>query len=73
MVEIDLRLLHQDLCAEAARQGLSWRKLAAATGVSPSGLSRLKAGHGPSLENFAALTTWLRVDPRRYFKTVPQS
>jgi len=51
--------LYRDLDRLRKRRDLSWRGVARATGVSPSGLSRLAAGHMPDALNYVRLTSWM--------------
>ena len=55
---IDTDLLYRTLDAHRQARGLSWRDVAAETGLSPSTLSRLPA-HRPSLNGYVAMCRWL--------------
>lgn len=46
---------------------ISWRTAAAAIGVSPSLLTRLRNGQRPDLEAFAAITRWLGQPADQFF------
>lgn len=63
---IDGVALHAALDVQREARGMSWRKLAAEAGVSPSLLSRLGNGVGLEADGFAALVQWLGVPPERF-------
>lgn len=54
------RLLWERLNAKREGMGITWRRIAADTGVNASTLSRLGYGHAPGLENASKLFAWLR-------------
>lgn len=56
---VDVQALHAALDAERVSRGLSWRKLAAELGLSPSTFSRLANGQKPDVDAFAAMVSWL--------------
>ena len=47
-------------------RNLTWREVAREVGTSGSTFSRLKRGDGTDADTFAAITTWLDVDPREF-------
>src|SRR5208283_1738554 len=65
------KLIHIDglvaaLDSERKAQGLSWRQLAKAAGVSPSTLTRMQQGKSPDINTFSALTGWLNIPAERF-------
>lgn len=64
-VEIDVAALLGALDQARMARGLTWRRVAADCGVSPSLFSRLKAGNKPDADGFMALVTWLGLPAER--------
>jgi transcriptional regulator with XRE-family HTH domain len=56
---IDAAGLQNALDQARLAKGLSWRQVAAESGVTPSLLSRLRNGYKPDAEGFMTLVTWL--------------
>ncbi|MDE0268074.1 MAG: helix-turn-helix domain-containing protein [Acidimicrobiaceae bacterium] len=56
--------LYEALDAERQARHLTWKQVAAASGVSASTLTRMAQGRRPDLDSLAALTAWsgLRAD-----------
>lgn len=44
------------------RQGMTWRGVASAAGISPSTLTRMKQGKRPDVDSMAALARWAGID-----------
>ncbi|MGH3477897.1 MAG: hypothetical protein ACRDQD_13775 [Nocardioidaceae bacterium] len=59
MREVDVALLHAALDAHRVSRGLSWRDVAAETGLSASTFSRMGGGHVPNLNGFVVMCRWL--------------
>ena len=59
--KIDTAGLQEALDQARIARGLSWRQLAAESGVTPSLLSRLRNGFNPDAEGFMTLVRWLRL------------
>lgn len=64
---LDTEALYAALDQARKERGLSWRGVAAATGVSPSTLTRMAQGKRPDVDGFAALTRWLGVPAETFF------
>ena len=56
---IDAAGLQNALDQARLSKGLSWRQVAAESGVTPSLLSRLRNGYKPDADGFMTLVTWL--------------
>lgn len=59
--KIDTLGLKDALDQARISRGLSWRQLAAESGVTPSLLSRLRNGYNPDAQGFMTLVRWLRM------------
>jgi transcriptional regulator with XRE-family HTH domain len=57
--KIDAAVLQDALDQARIARGLSWRQLAAESGVTPSLLSRLRNGYKPDAEGFMTLVRWV--------------
>lgn len=68
---LDAGKLYAALDAEREANGLSWRQLAAESGVSTSLVSRMGNGHRPDLDGFIALVQWLGM-PAETFMIWPE-
>lgn len=55
----DRERFHATLDAARTARGLTWRQAAAQAGVSPSTFTRIKDGHNPDVDGFAALVVWI--------------
>lgn len=64
---VDVRSLHAALDKAREARGLSWRQLAKEIGVSASTISRMANNLKPDVTAFAAMTTWLKLPPERFF------
>ena len=54
----DADAFYQVLDAERSQRRLTWKDVAAQTGVSPSTLTRLGQGRRPDVDSFARLVAW---------------
>lgn len=63
---LDVDALLAALNAHRESKKLSWRKLAAAVGTSPSTFTRMREGKRPDVDSFGALVKWLGV-PAEHF------
>lgn len=70
--KIDTTALHRALDNERMERHLSWRGLAGEIGVTPSTLSRLRAGYKPDAEGFMTLVLWLGLRPEDFVDAPPQ-
>lgn len=57
------------LDAERASRGMHWKAVASEARVSASTLTRIGQGRRPDVDSFAALTSWARLDPERFFRS----
>ena len=62
MMEVDYKSLFENLEAQRARRGASWRQVAAEIGIPPGTFTRLKDGKGVADGTFASLMSWLGTD-----------
>lgn len=70
---VDVKTLHAALDRAREEQNLSWRGLAKELGVSASTISRMQQGLKPDVNAFAAMTTWLRMDPKTFYVDAEES
>ena len=70
----DVAALHAALDSERRSRRLTWKNVAAQSGVSASTLTRLSQGRQPDVNSLAALTAWLGISADRFMcaKTVDQ-
>ena len=59
MLRFNVSALHAALDSERRSQRLTWKDVAAESGVSASTLTRLSQGRRPDVNSLAALTGWL--------------
>ncbi|MFJ6566580.1 helix-turn-helix domain-containing protein [Streptomyces sp. NPDC091292] len=59
---LDVPELHRRLDQRRQDRGLTWRQLAAITGLSSSTLSRIGDGHRPDADALVSLLVWLDLD-----------
>lgn len=64
--KIDTLGLKDALDQARLSRGLSWRQLAAESGVTPSLLSRLRNGYNPDAEGFMTLVRWLSMPAENF-------
>lgn len=63
---VDVVALQAALNQARITKGMSWRQLAAASGVTPSLLSRLRNGYKPDADGFMTLVRWLGMRAERF-------
>lgn len=63
---LDVAALHSALDFVRAHRRISWRDVAAETGISPSTLTRLGQGHAPDADGLCALIDWLGLPLARF-------
>lgn len=68
---LDVEALYAALDQRRASLGLSWRDVAASTGLSPSGFTRMAAGHKPDADGLATLCAWLRIGITPFTRRLP--
>jgi transcriptional regulator with XRE-family HTH domain len=63
--KFDVRAFHGALDSQRDVKGMTWKDIAAETGVNASTLARMKEGKCPDANGLAALLTWsgLQADP----------
>jgi transcriptional regulator with XRE-family HTH domain len=59
--QFDVAALHAALDAERGSRDLTWKDVAAQSGVSASTLTRLSQGRRPDVDSLVALTHWIGV------------
>lgn len=59
---LDVPELYRLLDVRRRSEGLSWRRVAVAVGLSSSTFSRLRAGHAPDADALVSLLVWLDRD-----------
>jgi len=64
--QLDVPALYAALDLIRSHQELTWRDVAARTGLSPSTFSRLAEGRKPDADGLCTLIAWLRVDLARF-------
>lgn len=57
------------LDAERVSRGMRWKAVAGEACISASTLTRIGQGRRPDVDSFAALTSWARLDPERFFRS----
>ena len=65
----DVAALHAAMDSERRSRGLTWRGVAAQSGVSASTLTRLSQGRQPDVNSLAALTAWLGISADDFMRT----
>lgn len=63
---VDVDSLIAAVNAQRKALGLSWRRVAQETGVSPSTLTRMQQGKSPDVNTFTALTGWLKMPAEQF-------
>lgn len=48
--------------------GITWKKLAEGSGVSPSTLTRMGQGKRPDVDSLAALASWSGIDVKAFYR-----
>lgn len=64
--KVDALALQAALDQARIAKGISWRQLAADSGVTPSLLSRLRNGYKPDADGFMTLVRWLGMPAERF-------
>ena len=64
----DVVALHAAMDSERRSRRLSWKDVAAESGVSASTLTRLSQGRQPDVNSFAALTAWLGLSADHFMR-----
>jgi transcriptional regulator with XRE-family HTH domain len=59
---LDVPELHRLLNAQRQERGLTWRGVGRETGLLPSTIARICAGHPPSADALVSLIVWLDLD-----------
>lgn len=65
----DVAALHAALDSERRSRRLTWKGVAAQSGVSASTLTRLSQGRLPDVNSLAALTAWLGMSADEFMRT----
>ena len=65
----DVAALHAALDSERRSCRLTWKDVAAQSGVSASTLTRLSQGRQPDVNSLAALTAWLGMSADHFMRT----
>ena len=64
----DVAALHAALDSERRSRRLTWKDVAAESGVSASTLTRLSQGRQPDVNSLAALTSWLGMSADHFMR-----
>ena len=64
----DVAALHATLDSERRSRRLTWKNVAAQSGVSASTLTRLSQGRQPDVNSLAALTAWLGMSADHFMR-----
>ena len=67
----DVVALHSALDSERRSRRLTWKNVAAQSGVSASTLTRLSQGRQPDVNSLAALTAWLGISADHFMRAKP--
>jgi transcriptional regulator with XRE-family HTH domain len=65
---LDVAALYRSLDERRIRDGVSWRRVSAEVGVSPSTLSRMAVGKSPDADALCSLIIWLGLSLRQFIK-----
>ena len=66
--KFDVAALHAALDSERRSRRLTWKNVAAQSGVSASTLTRLSQGRQPDVNSLAALTAWLGMSADHFMR-----
>ena len=66
--KFDVAALHAALDSERRSRRLTWKNVAAQSGVSASTLTRLSQGRQPNVNSLAALTAWLGMSADHFMR-----
>ena len=64
----DVDALHAAMDSQRRSRGLTWKEVAAESGVSASTLTRLSRGRQPDVNSLAALTVWLGISADHFMR-----
>ena len=64
----DVDALHAAMDSERRSRRLTWKEVAAESGVSASTLTRLSQGRQPDVNSLAAITTWLGMSADHFMR-----
>ena len=64
----DVAALHAAMDSERRSRHLTWKEVAAESGVSASTLTRLSQGRQPDVNSLAALTSWLGMSADHFMR-----
>ena len=64
----DVDALHAAMDSERRSRRLTWKEVAAESGVSASTLTRLSQGRQPDVNNLAAITSWLGMSADHFMR-----
>ena len=67
----DVAALHAAMDAQRRSRRLTWKDVAAESGVSASTLTRLSQGRQPDVNSLAALTAWLGMAADQFMRSRP--
>ncbi len=67
----DVAALHAAMDSERRSHRLTWKDVAAQSGVSASTLTRLSQGRQPDVNSLAALTAWLGMSADHFMRAEP--
>ena len=70
---LNVQALYEALDLIRGHTGMTWRDIAADTGISPSTLTRISQGHRPDADALVTLLAWLRVPADRFTVDVPDA
>ena len=65
----DVAALHAAMDSERRSRRLTWKDVAAESGISASTLTRLSQGRQPDVNSLAALTAWLGMSADHFMRT----
>jgi transcriptional regulator with XRE-family HTH domain len=63
---LNVAALYAALDQQRGEDGLSWRQVAAETGLSPSTFTRLADGQRPDVDALCSLLVWLQASLRQF-------
>ena len=64
----DVNALHAAMDSERRTRRLTWKDVAAQSGVSASTLTRLSQGRQPDVNSLASLTAWLKISADHFMR-----
>lgn len=66
--QFDVAALHAAIDSQRRTRQLSWKEVAAESGVSASTLTRLSQGRRPDVNSLSALTSWLGIAADQFMR-----